>query len=144
MGQVIIDRLGYPDGTNLVSAFGSFLMHFIGGVLRVIASGIEKITDIVCLNYLEETLHIFLRLFNVFLEIDFVSACAQCSSRSVFQALDGSCVFLTDIDKLFAKDAIHAVESAVDFLNTLVPSGFTDDARNAGIDDSSWATALCD
>ena len=52
-------------------------MHLVGGVLRVIAAGVKKVSDVVRLDDFKEAFHIRLGLFGVGLEIDFITARAQ-------------------------------------------------------------------
>ena len=72
--EVVIDGLGHADGTDVVTALGSFLVHLVGGVLTIVPAGIEKVTDVVRFDHLEQAIHIFFRLFGVLLKIDLVPA----------------------------------------------------------------------
>ena len=118
-------------------------MHFIGGVLAVIAAGIKKVADVVRFDDFEEPFHIGLGLLRIGLEIDFITARAQRGGGRVLEALDVAGVFLADIDQLFAQDAVHAIEAAVNFLNALVLAGFANHTGHAGVDHRRGPAALC-
>ena len=72
--EIVVDRLGDADGTDVVPAFGGFLVHLVGGVLTIVTAGIEKVADVVRLDHLKQSVHILLCLLGVFLEIDFITA----------------------------------------------------------------------
>jgi len=83
-------------------------------------------------------------LLGICLEIDFVAAGSQCGSWGMFEGLNGLGVFLPDIDQVFLKDAVYSVQATINFLNAFMPSCFTDDAGDAGINNCSGAAALGD
>ena len=96
----------------------------VGGVLTIVTAGIEKVADVVRLDHLKQAIHILLRLFGVFLEIDLITAGAQRGGRCMFKGLHGLVALLVDVDEVFIENAVDAIEAAVNFLNALVPTGF--------------------
>src|SRR5262249_10853674 len=49
-----------------------------------------------------------------------------------------------DINQLLVQHPQDALISPINLFNALVPAGFLDDPRQAGIDDRSWSTRLRD
>ena len=120
------------------------LVNLVRGVLRIIPSDIKEIADIVRLEDLEQPVHVLRGLFGLLLEIELVAAGAEGGGGRVLQPFDGFGLLVVEVDQLLAQDAVDAVETAVDFLNVLVPAGFLDDASDTRIDDCGRSTGLSD
>ncbi len=115
----------------LLGEFG----NLVRSVLRIIATRVEEVADVVSLENLEHALEILLFL-------EFVTASAQSSAGGVAKTADGLLRLGGEVDQVFLKDAKDTVEAAVNFFDATVVQGFGDDARHTGVDDGGGATGL--
>ena len=81
--KVVVDGLGHTHHAQVVAAFDRLQMNLVRGVLGIVAARVEKVADIVGFKDLEETVHVFGRLFGLLVEINLVAAGAQCSRGRV-------------------------------------------------------------
>ena len=81
--KVVVDGLGHTHHAQVVAAFDRLQMNLVRGVLGIVAARVEKVADIVGFKDLEETVHVFGRLFGLLAEINLVAAGAQCSRGRV-------------------------------------------------------------
>src|SRR5258706_16013320 len=92
--QIIIDGLWHTDNAQFVTAGDGLLMNLMGSVLGIIAARVEKITNVVGREDLEQTVHIEGSPFRFLLEIQFVAASPKRGRRSVFETLNRPGFFL--------------------------------------------------
>ncbi len=144
MGQVVVDRLGHANHAKLVAALDRLFMDLFGRVLRIVPARVEEIANIVGFEDLEQPVHVACGTFGLFLEIDFVPARAEGSSRGVLQPFDGMALLLQDIDEILVEHPENAIAPAVDFLDCVrVLSRFLDHASHTGVNDGRRAAGLC-
>ena len=133
--KIVIDRLGYPDDAQLVVLLLRELGNLIGRILRVVAADIEKVADIVRLEYLEHALEVLLLL-------QLVTAGAEGGSRRMAKRANLLLRFRREIDQVLLEEAEHTIQRAVNLLDAFMVKRLRDDARDAGIDNGRGATGL--
>jgi hypothetical protein len=134
-GEIVVDRLRHADHAKFVALGLSELRDLVGGVLGVVASNIEEITDVVGLEDLKDAIEI-----GLLLELE--TAGAEGGAGRVLEGADLLLGFGREIDQIFVQNAEHAVERAVDLLDAFMVQRFRDDARDAGVDNRGGAAGL--
>src|SRR5439155_8570384 len=74
VGQVVIDSFGHAIYTHFVAARDGLFVDFMGGVLGIVAPDIKKVANVVCLEDLEQPVHVFGGSLGPFFEIQLVAA----------------------------------------------------------------------
>ena len=105
----------------------------VGGVLGIVAAGVEEVADVLRFEDLEHALEIRLVL-------QLVAAGAKGRAGSVAETANGLLRLRSEIDEIFVEDAQHAVERAVNFLDTVMVQRLGDDAFDAGVNDGGGAS----
>ena len=145
VGQVVVDGLGHADASHREAPLDCLVMQLVVGILRIVAAGVEKITDVVRLEDIEQSVHVPGGLLGVFLELNLVAASTQRRGGGVLEFLDRARFLLVQVDQVLVKDAEDAVEPAVNLLDLFrVSAGLLDDAGHAGVDDRGGAAGLAD
>ena len=134
-GQIVVDGLGDTDDAQLVALLLSELGDFVGGILGVVAAGVEEVTDVLSLKDFQHALEVGLLL-------ELVAAGAEGGAGRVAEATDGLLGFRSQIDEIFIQNTEHTVERAVDFLDAAVVQSFGDNSLDASINDGGGATGL--
>ena len=133
--DIVVDGLGDTDDAQLVALLLSELGDFVGGILGVVAAGVEEVTDVLSLKDFQHALEIGLLL-------GLVAAGAEGGAGRVAEATDGLLGFRRQIDEIFIQNTEHTVERAVDFLDAAVVQSFGDNSLDASINDGGGATGL--
>jgi hypothetical protein len=136
--QIVVDGVGDADHAHVPCTGLGLLVSLVGGVLGVVAAGVEEVADVVGLEDLEQTVHVLAGLLGVLLEINLVTAGAERGGGSVTQALDRAGLFIQKIDQIFIENSIDAVGAPINFLDELMPARFGDHTGNAGVDHDGW------
>ncbi len=136
-GQVVVDGLGNADDAEGVALFLGELGDLVGGVLGIVAAGVEKVADVVGLEDLEDA-------FKVGLLLELVAAGAEGGAGGMLEGADGLLGLRREIDEVFLEDAEHTVQGAVDLFDFIVVERFGDHAGHAGVDDGRGAAGLAD
>ena len=135
--EVVIDRLWNTNHTQCIATLLGQLGNLVRGVLGIIATGIKEVADIVCLEYLEHTVVVFLAL-------ELETAGAECGTRSVTKCADRLLGFVGKVDQLLLENAEDAVLTAVDLFDALVVERFGDCTGEARVNDGCGAAGLGD
>ena len=142
--QIVVDRLGHAVDAHVITALDGLLVDLVGGVLRIVATGVEEVADVVRGEDLEEAVHVLRGLGGLLLEVELVATGAERRRRRVPQAFDRLGLLVVQVDEVLVEDAVDAVEPTVDVLDEIVASGLGDDAGDGGIDDRGGAAGLGD
>ena len=134
-GEIVIDRFRNADDAKVVALLLSQFRNFVGGVLRIVASDVEKVTDVVGLENLEDALVVAL-----FLQL--VTARTESGAGRVTESANLLLRLRREIDQILLQDAEHAIQSAVDFLNAFMVQSLGNNAGDTGVDDSGGAPGL--
>ena len=111
------------------------LGNLVGGILGIVAAGVEEEADVVGFEDFEHALVVSLLL-------ELVAAGAEGGARGKFQAADGLLGLGGEVDEVFLEDAENAVERAVNLLDFDMIERFGDDAGHAGVDDGGGTAGL--
>ncbi len=132
-GQVVIDGLGDTDDAELVALFLREFGDLVGGVLGVVATGVEEVANVLRFEDFEHALEIRLVL-------QLVAAGAEGGAGRVAETANGLLGLRSEIDEILVEDPENAVERAVDFLDAVVIQCFRDHAFDAGVNDGGRAS----
>ena len=133
--QIVVDRLRHTDNAELVALFLGEFGNLVGGVLRVIATDVEEVADVVRLEDLEHA-------FEILLLLELVTAGAEGGAGGVPEGADLLLRLGCQIDQILVQDAQYPIQSAVDFLYALVVERLSHDARDTGVDNRSGSAGL--
>ncbi len=143
-GKVVIDSLRNTHDAHFVAPLSGFEMDFVGGILGVIAAGVEEVTYVVGFKDLEQAVHISSGLFGFLFEVEFVAARAEGRGRCVPETLNVTRFLVVEVDEFFIEDAENAIEASVDFLDAFMMTSFLDHACDACVDHGGGAARLGD
>ncbi|GBE09471.1 hypothetical protein BMS3Abin12_00015 [bacterium BMS3Abin12] len=138
--EVVVDGLGDADAGEGVAHLLTQLGDLAGGVLRVVATVVEEVADVVRLEYLDQAFV----LGTILLEARQLVACRpKGATRGVAQGGDGLRRFPAGIDQVLGERTDDPVAPGIDLADAvLVPARGLDDAAGAGVDDGGDPAGL--
>ena len=135
--EIVVNRLGNTDNTEIETALLSQLGDLVRGVLRIVPPCIEEITDIVCFKNLQDTGVIFETL-------ELKTAGSEGGTRGMAQSADGLLRLGGKINEVLVQDSQHPVEATINLFNLLMVECLGDRTGKAGVNNGSWTTRLGD
>src|SRR5262249_8759914 len=110
-------------------------------VHRIVAADVEKITDVVSAEDIEDAL-VLIAVGGQIAEL--VAAGADGGRPRLAESLHGLGRVRAQVEEVFLDDAEDAVIRPIEFADARLPQGFLNDAASAGIDDRRRPTRLSD
>ena len=135
--KVVINGLRDTDDTKCVTALLSELGNLVRGVLRVVATSVEKVANIVRFEDFEHA-------FKVGLLLELVAASTKSGTWCMAKATDILLRLSGEVNKLLVKNTEHAIEAAIDFFDALVIERFSNGTGKAGVDHGCGTAGLGD